>query len=205
MIDPKKEKKAIAGIKKVIALYNEMAKDESCYLQNIIGALWQIKGDMFFKTGNEKEGVKCYEKIGEWDSLFSYCIDKEQYDEAFKYCKRLHSYYYYTSEHDYNHYYETFIDDLLNIKKYETALDFLESLQSELDYNFYIVRKGDCLEQLGKFEEAITCYDYALQNTSKSMEYDKLNRCRRHKGLCLLYLGKIDEGITCINELTDKI
>ena len=57
-----------------------------------------------------------------------------------------------------------------------------------------IFKEGYDLYKLGKFEEAIKCYDEVLKIDPKDI--DALN----NKGIVLGKLGKLDEAIKCYDE-----
>ncbi len=57
-----------------------------------------------------------------------------------------------------------------------------------------IFKEGYNLYKLGKFEEAIKCYDEVLKIDPKDI--DALN----NKGIVLGKLGKLDEAIKCYDE-----
>jgi tetratricopeptide (TPR) repeat protein len=205
MTETQKIKDAIAGIDKVIALYDEMP--ESGTEEYSLYIFRMMKGKLLLRTGKEKDAVEWYEKTGFWDILYEYYFDREQYDEALK-CRKIQ----YSDNIDcgqntknYGHNemtpYALFIIHLFSVKKYEVVFDYLETWKSELDYNFYIFMKGNYMERSGMFEEAVACYDYILSHQDSIFDGPREeDEYRYRKGLCLLQLGKIDEGIAAIAE-----
>jgi tetratricopeptide (TPR) repeat protein len=165
MIDTKKIKKVISEIDKIIALYCEINEDGGEYLNRLL----EIKAQMFFKIGKDKEAFECYEKKKDWCDIATKC---------------------------------DFIGDLIEDKKYDAALNFLKTWDPEFKSNIYTFKKGFCLQKSGKWEEAIVCYDYALQHElyekyDASYHYpfnpsEKDYLC--NKVLCLMYLCKFDES-----------
>jgi tetratricopeptide (TPR) repeat protein len=179
MIDTKKVEEAIAEIDKITVIHEQ--------------TLWEIKGDLFLKIGKEKEAFEYYEKTRGLKSGYGYkyYFEREQYDEAWKYCERYHC-----AEQ------EDFINALINAGKYKTALDYLKTWKWELKRPFCIYKKGFCLQKLGKWKKALVCYDHALRHglfgeyglyTERQFLYQK--------GLCLLHLGKFEESRDTIAKL----
>jgi tetratricopeptide (TPR) repeat protein len=174
-IGTKKVEAAIAGIDSVIALYDEIVKNDPdeikenpfSFVDDPVYFLWVRKGKLFSMIGKDNEAVECYKKV-EARELYDHYFDREQYDEALEYLKTV------GIPGTGSTPYEQFIYGLIHKKRYETALDFLQTWQTELDYGFYIFKKGFCLQKSGRFEEAIICYDGFLQNdSSKYNECDK--------------------------------
>jgi tetratricopeptide (TPR) repeat protein len=180
----------IAGIDRFIALCDEIGYKYSNILE-------KSKGNLFLEIGKENEGIECHSKIKNWDALCEYYFNREQYDEAFKYCQLIG---FIVLNPD-----NVFISNLISARKYETALDFMKVLKTEDEENASI-RESFCLQMTGKWEEALAGYDYILSHQNlyfcdEPEDNEYICELTYYKALCLLHLGRMDEGMKCLAEI----
>ena len=74
-------------------------------------------------------------------------------------------------------------------------LYFDQILQKNPHHLKSLVKKGNVLGKLGKYERAITFYDDALQIESNNV------LALLNKGLALHYIGKFDDAIACYDKV----
>lgn len=80
----------------------------------------------------------------------------------------------------------------LNLGNPKEALACFEQiLQAEPDNTKTLVKKGNILGKLGKYEASITMYDMALEHEPENI------LAHINKGLALHYLGRYDDAVSC--------
>ena len=160
--------------------------------------LWNIKGMALVKLKKYDEAISCFgfairlnpKSSTLWMNKGDCLLRQGRIDEAIKSFGNA-------IEMDVNDSYTwSFISNsLLNQGKYQEALEFLDRAPQHIDKKVLWNGKGIALSGLGRYYDAIQCYDNLLKidpNYENSLN---------NKGLCLMSLGKYQEAIHCFNRI----
>jgi hypothetical protein len=84
--------------------------------------------------------------------------------------------------------------ELLDKKDYQNAFEYWDDITDKFALPEAWDNKGLAVANLGKLDEAITCFDFCLQ-------FDPTNAdAWEHKGLCLINKGEYSNALTCFDK-----
>lgn len=159
------------------------------------------------KSGKQKEAVEYLNQCLDEDPNFDfgyYLIanllhDEEKYDDAVGFYEKAVSLHGEAEGPSLLNMADCFV----NLDKEDKAITCLDIvIDKNPEYPAAWREKAFMLEKLGRYEEAITCFDRLISLTPKSASFNPMGigwyLC--HKGDCLQYLGRINEARACFNQ-----
>lgn len=146
---------------------------------------WMFKGRVLYYQRKYMDALKCYEKAGICD-----CKNENVHSGKIQCCDKL-------IELDEKNIeaFDMKIDALINIGKYEEALEICDSKPEIYLKNAPRVWnwKGDTHRRQSKYEDAIKYYNKTLKQDPKNEE------AWTNKGKALYLLGRASESVICFN------
>lgn len=174
---------------------------------------WNRKGDILNSLGQFEKAVACYdeamqiepnsvwayhnkacalESLGQTDdSVSCFAGASLKYIDSIKKLGKLPYAYIFLTSHARN---------LYTNESYEMALIYLDkALEIEPKKAYIWNRKGQCLSEMGKYEEAIQCFEKAC---TYELGKDYFYLC--NKGRALTSLSQYEEAIKCYNQVLEN-
>lgn len=203
----RRHEEAIEYIEKIMEQYS---LEDNYYL-------WKQKGFCLSALGKYEEAIEAYDKsieIYPLDDLVwkfkSICFSELGMDEKAKECndKALEV------EQSIPSWSEMDGDIRVESGEYEKAIEYFSKAKAEYlwkygydgpGYERIMVKKGKCLEKLGKYEEALECYEKLIKINPSNHEYrngkdsclSELKKYWEEKAANLLELKKYEEAVEC--------
>ncbi len=145
---------------------------------------WGIKGWTYFILGKVEKSLECYEKYIELDKL-----DKKEYNVV--------------RSSDYEWITKGYL--LYLLEEFDKAIECVnKALEvNPMDKKYILALKGEILNSIGKYEEAIKCYDKVIdEKSTRYASYDDWSNAYALilKGNALSNLGKYEEAIKCYDK-----
>ncbi len=158
-------------------------------------SIWYDKAEAFFKKGEYKKAMECYEKSNKIDADVvdtwtfngggNFLFDQGNYEEAIEYYNKALE-----MEPGYKWAWNNKGLALYNLKKYEESINCYDgAIKIDPDNVEAWNNKGVSLTYLNKFEEAIKCYDKAIKIDSNFIE------AWNNKGDAFYFLERYEEAI----------
>lgn len=164
---------------------------------------WYTKGETLFELGQYEESVTCFDNSIEiktkniptiahaWYMKSQCFFAMHMFDESLTCCDeaiRLNPIPYIPMR----------CGILLSLGKYDQVVaccDEVIKLNSK-DYST-LNTKGVALDELGRHEEAIMCYEEIINNTAQMSEPEQISNIWKNKGVSLKRLGRDEEAEEC--------